>query len=330
VRSTRARMLGVMSSRALDTFRAMSSSSTIRMPDSLSCRRNVATSCLGPAFLARPRNRRDGSKISQQQMTARPQNAATLMEKLRDVGIAMAGLDVQDSVERAIGERQRLGVADEEIEARPAVLGSTAANCAVGGIKSGQRSWLQAFEDERGPSAASATDLQDIFVSEVDRARGCQVQTSAHFRLDCRVSGQLLIQRGVAVVHERRRATSHADHFVRATPEQLLGPWRQPRDGGHSERAATICALAAVRLRSKRCLQHSLPMSAQLRSTHYHRRGTATQTKLRDATWVASRQYPVAIAWRCRRVSTAPSAGGAQGVLGQEQPIVSTATRDCP
>ena len=74
----------------------------------------------------------------------------------------MRRLDVEHDVEGGVVERQRFGVALNELEPGPPMVAPGAFDRAAGEIKPNQRARAVALEDGGGAAAATAADLEYV------------------------------------------------------------------------------------------------------------------------------------------------------------------------
>ena len=170
------------------------------------------------------------TKVGVEEMSVRAQHAADLAQEGVEAAVAVRRLDVEHDVERGVGERQPLGVADLERQAR--VRETTAAERDGAGrqIDGDDPTRVELARHVVGAAAASAPDLEERRAprrarrARPGRRAGCtsdwprrRLERQRRWR-----AGRL--GRAVAVVHERpaRIGVTGRQELVPGAPEQAL------------------------------------------------------------------------------------------------------------
>jgi hypothetical protein len=105
------------------------------------------------------------SEVREQQPPAGAQDPVGFAPEARGIGVAVRGLDAEHGVERAIGERELVGVTGDEAQAGASVASAAAVDRSVREVEAGHRAWPEALEHERGAAATTAAHLEHVLSS---------------------------------------------------------------------------------------------------------------------------------------------------------------------
>ena len=112
-------------------------------------------------------------------MAAGTQNAGDFGKEAWKVRVAVGGFDVDDGVERGIGEGQFLSVALDEVETGHAMLLLAEADTGGVDVQAGVVGWAEVACDPGGTAAVATAHFEDVFAAKIDLRGDVMVELDA-------------------------------------------------------------------------------------------------------------------------------------------------------
>ena len=121
----------------------------------------------------------ESAEVDVEEMPARAQHPDHLGEEAVEVRVGVRGLDVEHRVEGLIGERQVLGVAVHEVQARQVVPAFGEGDAVGVEVQSGVGGRVQRLHQVGTAAAVAAAGLQHLLAAEIGLRRGAVVELDA-------------------------------------------------------------------------------------------------------------------------------------------------------